>query len=242
MIERRIAGNFDATENATRGLHRVPAQVSKSRYSAPSSLGQGREDGHGRPVRSPPPKAARPRAQQRGARAQAPAEHGADAAQNAAAPPGGGAERERRRPDGRAGDAATSVRKQMQVQVIQRPQAGRHRASRAPPTTPRRRSRPRCLRRCARPPSRSSRSTPLEEERARPGPGRCSARRSLAGLGAAAAVVRYRYRAAIAADSETAGRASAEGQAVATASPDADSPEDANADTSVNGRVTTSGW
>lgn len=64
-----------------------------------------------------------------------------------------------------------------------------------------------------------------------------------AGLGAAAALVRYRYRAAIAADSEIAdeeamGRSS-------TARPDgvkSATQQDPNADTSVNGRVTTSGW
>ena len=65
-----------------------------------------------------------------------------------------------------------------------------------------------------------------------------------AGLGAAAAVVRYRYRAAIAADSEIADE-EAMGQSSSTASPDGGksaTQKDSNADTSVNGRVTTSGW
>jgi hypothetical protein len=65
-----------------------------------------------------------------------------------------------------------------------------------------------------------------------------------AGLGAAAALARYRYRAAIAADSEIADP-EAMGRSSATAGPDgvkSASQKDPNADTSVNGRVTTSGW
>jgi hypothetical protein len=62
-----------------------------------------------------------------------------------------------------------------------------------------------------------------------------------AGLGAAAAIVRYRYRAAIATDSELADE-QAMGRS-ATAGPDGKpAQQDPNADTSVNGRVTASGW
>ena len=57
----------------------------------------------------------------------------------------------------------------------------------------------------------------------------------LAAVGAGAAVARYRYRAAIAADSETPDNAESRPNAPA-------SPVDANTDTSVNGRVTTSKW
>jgi hypothetical protein len=76
----------------------------------------------------------------------------------------------------------------------------------------------------------------------------------LAALGAAAAVVRYRYREAIAADSESAdeevlGDSTGSQAAVETpagASPKATMPKDPekapNDETSVNGRVTTSGW
>jgi hypothetical protein len=65
-----------------------------------------------------------------------------------------------------------------------------------------------------------------------------------AGLGAAAVLVRYRYRAAIAADSEIAD-AEAMGKSSSTASPDgarSEAQKDPNTDTSVNGRVTSSGW
>lgn len=62
-----------------------------------------------------------------------------------------------------------------------------------------------------------------------------------AGLGAAAVLVRYRYRAAIAADSEIADEEAAKGRP-STADPDGTAKKDPNADTSVNGRVTTSGW
>jgi hypothetical protein len=65
-----------------------------------------------------------------------------------------------------------------------------------------------------------------------------------AGLGAAAALVRYRYRAAIADDSEMADE-QAMGRSSSTANPEGAKPatqKDPNADTSVNGRVTTSGW
>jgi hypothetical protein len=63
----------------------------------------------------------------------------------------------------------------------------------------------------------------------------------LAAVGAGAAIVRYRYRAAIAADSE---RPDSERPgSKAEVRPDASaSPVDANADTSVNGRVKASGW
>lgn len=76
----------------------------------------------------------------------------------------------------------------------------------------------------------------------------------LAALGAAATVVRYRYREAIAADSESADEEvlgdSTGSQAAAEtpdgASPKATMPKDPkkapNDETSVNGRVTTSGW
>ena len=72
----------------------------------------------------------------------------------------------------------------------------------------------------------------------------------LAGIGAAAALVRYRYQTAIAADSEPADEEvtadSADGQAApvspeGTRSPAA-TPTDKSSDTSVNGRVTASGW
>jgi hypothetical protein len=65
-----------------------------------------------------------------------------------------------------------------------------------------------------------------------------------AGLGAAAVLVRYRYRAAIAADSEIADE-EGRGKPSSTDSPDGGksaTQKDPNADTSVNGRVTTSGW
>jgi hypothetical protein len=65
-----------------------------------------------------------------------------------------------------------------------------------------------------------------------------------AGLGAAAAVVRYRYRAAIAVDSEIADE-EAMGRPSPTAGPDgmrSATQQDPNADTSVNGRVSASGW
>ena len=63
----------------------------------------------------------------------------------------------------------------------------------------------------------------------------------VAALGAGAAVVRYRYRAAIAADSE---RPAGErpGSKAETRPDGSASPVDANAETSVNGRVTTSSW
>jgi hypothetical protein len=76
----------------------------------------------------------------------------------------------------------------------------------------------------------------------------------LAALGAAAAVVRYRYREAIAADSESADEevlgdstgSQAAAETPAGASPKATMPPDPkkapNDETSVNGRVTTSGW
>lgn len=58
----------------------------------------------------------------------------------------------------------------------------------------------------------------------------------LAALGAGAAVVRYRYRSAITAESEQAGsKAEVQPDAPAT-------PADGNAETSANGRVTTSQW
>jgi hypothetical protein len=71
----------------------------------------------------------------------------------------------------------------------------------------------------------------------------------LAALGATAAVARY-YRTAIAADSETADEevmADSEGSQAAPAGPDGKKPADAKsndqgAETSVNGRVTSSGW
>jgi dihydroxyacetone kinase len=63
----------------------------------------------------------------------------------------------------------------------------------------------------------------------------------VAALGAGAAVVRDRYRAAIAADSERPDSERTGSQA--EASPNGPgSPVDANAETSVNGRVTTSKW
>jgi hypothetical protein len=63
-----------------------------------------------------------------------------------------------------------------------------------------------------------------------------------AGLGAAAVLVRYRYRAAIATDSEIADE-EAMGRPSSTVGPDGvRSAQDPNADTSVNGRVTASGW
>jgi hypothetical protein len=64
-----------------------------------------------------------------------------------------------------------------------------------------------------------------------------------AGLGAAAAFVAYRYRAAIATDSEMADEEGM-GRPSSTASPDGvkSGTQDPNADTSVNGRVTSSGW
>jgi trimeric autotransporter adhesin len=62
-----------------------------------------------------------------------------------------------------------------------------------------------------------------------------------AGLGAAAVLVRHRYRAAIAADSEIADEETAKGRP-STAGPDGVTQQDPNADTSVNGRVTASGW
>jgi hypothetical protein len=72
----------------------------------------------------------------------------------------------------------------------------------------------------------------------------------LAALGAAAAAARYRYRAAIAADSETADEevlADSAGSQAAPNSADgtrpmADKPKGQDAETSVNGQVTTSGW
>jgi hypothetical protein len=72
----------------------------------------------------------------------------------------------------------------------------------------------------------------------------------LAALGAAAAAARYRYRAAIAADSETADEEvladSADSQAAPNTPdgtrPKADKPKGQDAETSVNGQVTTSGW
>ena len=65
-----------------------------------------------------------------------------------------------------------------------------------------------------------------------------------AGLGATAALVRYRYRATIATDSAIADQ-EAMGRPSSTAGPDgakSATQQDPNADTSVNGRVTTSGW
>ena len=72
----------------------------------------------------------------------------------------------------------------------------------------------------------------------------------LAALGAAAAVARYRYQAAIAADSERADEevlADSSGSKAAPVSPDGTQPtdgkaKDQDAETSVNGRVTTTGW
>ena len=61
-----------------------------------------------------------------------------------------------------------------------------------------------------------------------------------AGLGAAAAFVAYRYRAAITADSEIADPEA--GMPSSTASPEGMAQKDPNADTSVNGRVTSSSW
>jgi hypothetical protein len=63
----------------------------------------------------------------------------------------------------------------------------------------------------------------------------------LAAVGAGAALARYRYRAAIAADSEQPDSERPAGKSEVR--PDAPaSPVDANADTSANGRVTTSKW
>ncbi len=72
----------------------------------------------------------------------------------------------------------------------------------------------------------------------------------LAAAGAAAAMVRYRYRTAIAADSESADEevlGDSTGSQAAPASPDGSSPskktpKDKDTETSVNGRVTTTGW
>ena len=72
----------------------------------------------------------------------------------------------------------------------------------------------------------------------------------VAAAGAAAAVVRYRYRTAIAADSETADEevlGDSTGSQAAPVSPDgprstAAMPTEPNGDTSVNGRVTSTGW
>ena len=63
----------------------------------------------------------------------------------------------------------------------------------------------------------------------------------LAAVGAGAALARYRYRAAIAADSEQPDSMRPGGKAEDRPNAPA-SPVDANADTSVNGRVTTPGW
>jgi trimeric autotransporter adhesin len=63
----------------------------------------------------------------------------------------------------------------------------------------------------------------------------------LAAVGAGAAVARYRYRTAIAADSEQPDSMRPGGKAEDRPNAPA-SPVDANADTSVNGRVTTPGW
>ena len=74
----------------------------------------------------------------------------------------------------------------------------------------------------------------------------------LAAAGAAAAMVRYRYRTAIAADSESADEevlGDSTGSQAAPASPDGSNPskktpkdKDKDTETSVNGRVTTTGW
>lgn len=71
----------------------------------------------------------------------------------------------------------------------------------------------------------------------------------LAALGAAAAMVRYRYRSAIAADSEGAADEAFEdstGSQTAPGNPDETrsgiTAEDQGSETSVNGRVTSSGW
>ena len=73
----------------------------------------------------------------------------------------------------------------------------------------------------------------------------------LAAAGAAAAVARYRYRTAIAADTEAADEeevlADSAGSQAAPASPDGTRPADGNqkgdgTETSVNGRVTATGW
>jgi hypothetical protein len=72
----------------------------------------------------------------------------------------------------------------------------------------------------------------------------------LAAVGAGAAVARYRYRSAIAADSETGDEevlADSSGSKAAPVSPDGPQPADAkgkdqDAETSANGRVTTTGW
>ena len=72
----------------------------------------------------------------------------------------------------------------------------------------------------------------------------------VAALGAGAAVARYRYRTAIAADSETADEevmADSSGSQAAPVSADGTQPADAkpkdqDAETSVNGRVTATGW
>jgi len=63
----------------------------------------------------------------------------------------------------------------------------------------------------------------------------------LAGAGAGAALARYRYRSAMTADSERPVSERPGGEAEARQDAQA-SPADANADTSVNGRVTTSKW
>jgi hypothetical protein len=72
----------------------------------------------------------------------------------------------------------------------------------------------------------------------------------LAAVGAAGAVVRYRYRTAIAADSETADEevpADSTGNQTMASTPDgnqaaAGNTKDKDAETSVNGQVTASGW
>ena len=69
-------------------------------------------------------------------------------------------------------------------------------------------------------------------------------------VGAAAAVARYRYQAAIAAETETGDEevlADSSGSKAAPVSPDATQPTDPKAtdqgaETSVNGRVTSTGW
>jgi trimeric autotransporter adhesin len=63
----------------------------------------------------------------------------------------------------------------------------------------------------------------------------------LAAIGAAAAVARYRYRTAIVADGEQPAGEQSDGKAETRSDAPASSA-DANADTSVNGRVTTSNW
>jgi trimeric autotransporter adhesin len=73
----------------------------------------------------------------------------------------------------------------------------------------------------------------------------------LAALGAAAVAARYRYRAAIAADSETADEEEVLGDSIGSqpapvtpdgTGPDAATSKDPGAETSVNGRVTTTQW